>query len=337
MGSTRSGPQGAIIGGRWAAERMLRAIYQNRAMSPAELRTLETLRKDQWVALDNSMLQEARIRLRLWSALVAAGLTVPVRNAMGKTMLEWETMTHMEPAIVSMDGRARSDNDAPEFGLEGLPLPITHKDFDIPLRKLAASRNDGEPLDTLQAGMAGRLVAEQLERMLFVGGPKYYNRTIYGLLTHPDRAALPFGTGGAWSASGKTGAQVFADVKSMKQEMLANNQPGPYWLVIGSGSDMLMQDDYKAESDKSIRARVLEIEGIERVEMNQSMPADDVVMFQATRDVVAVVDGEPIQTVQWDIYGGFGVAFKSFCIQVPLIRGGVGGQTGIVHMSTEHE
>jgi hypothetical protein len=43
-------------------------------------------------------------------------------------------------------------------------------------------------------------------------------------------------------------------------------------------------------------------------------------MKQDTVDVAAWVQGEPLQTVQWDEYGGFEINFKAFAIGVPLIR-----------------
>jgi hypothetical protein len=54
---------------------------------------------------------------------------------------------------------------------------------------------------------------------------------------------------------------------------------------------------------------------------------------QATRDTVVLIQGEPLQTVQWDIQGGFGVEFKGFEISVPLVRA-MTGQSGIYHMSS---
>jgi hypothetical protein len=52
-----------------------------------------------------------------------------------------------------------------------------------------------------------------------------------------------------------------------------------------------------------------------------------------TADNVQLLVGEPLQNIQWDINGGFTIAFKSFTIQVPLIRADAAGRSGIVHMN----
>ena len=60
-------------------------------------------------------------------------------------------------ALVDMDGISEGRNDAPSFELNGMPLPITHSDFTISKRKLAASRNGNKPLDLNMAEKAAGL------------------------------------------------------------------------------------------------------------------------------------------------------------------------------------
>lgn len=316
--------------GRWAGEQFNRAMQEGRQLSAQDLRTLDTLRKDEWIAFDEALIEETTIRLRGIADLQSAGLTVPVGNAMGKTVFEYEKATDMQPAVVSLDGLARSDNDRVEFDLSRVPLPITHKDFNIHLRSLSASRERGESLDTTQVRVAGRLVAEELERMLYNGGPQFVGFPIYGYTTHPDRNTGGFSSG-AWSGAG--GAAILADVLAMKAALEADGFYGPYWIYNSANASTALDDDFKAESDKTIRQRLLEVEGVNAIRTVDSLAADNVIMVQATRDVVSLVDGEGIQTVQWDIYGGFSVAFKAFAIQVPLIRSTAAGNSGVFHLS----
>lgn len=319
--------------GRWAGEQLLRALQSGKPMSASVLRTCDTLRKDEWKAFDEALVEEGVIRLRGVANLIAAGLTIPVANAMGKTLFEYEKMTDMEAAVVSMDGITRGDNDRVTFSLSNLPLPITHKDFNIHLRTLSASRERGEALDTTQSRVAGRLVAEQLEYMLYQGGPTFGASVIYGLTTEPNRNTGAFGTNGNWAQAAKTGTNMLDDVLTMKAALESDRFYGPYWLDIPSTYSTEIDQDFKANSDKTIRQRLLEVDGLERITVVDQMPADNIVMYQATRDVVALVDGEGIQTIQWDIYGGMAVAFKAFAIQVPLVRADAQGRSGVYHMS----
>jgi hypothetical protein len=129
-----------------------------------------------------------------------------VPNALGKMVFGYEKVTNMDAA------RRRSTvwRRRPTIGrssLNQLPLPITHKDFFINLRTLAASRERGEALDTTQARTAGRVVAEQLEKMLFQGGPTFGGLSIYGYMTHPDRNTdNSFDGGKDWGDATKAGA-----------------------------------------------------------------------------------------------------------------------------------
>lgn len=321
-------------GGRWAGERLLAAIQAGRRLTPAELRTNATLPTDAWIAFDDVAIREGTIRSPLFAEVTAAGLTIPIPNALGKTMFQWDKVTDMEGASVSLDGLARTDNDRVEFEVGNVPLPITHKDFNIGLRTLSASRESGEPLDTLQAGIAGRLVGEALGGMLINGhAKKFGGASIYGLLTEPNRDGGNFGTNGNWSQyPTKTGDNILQDTKTAVAALRANRFPGPYWLVGPSAYADIVDNDYKANGDQTIAERMLKIDGLQRLIWDDQMPADNVVVFQATRDVVAIGNGEGIQTIQWDLYGGMAVAFKIFAIQVPIVRSTESGRSGIYHI-----
>lgn len=319
--------------GRWAGERLLQAMKEGRPISAAELRTLDTLPRDSWIEFDEVAIREGMIRSPLVTALIDANLTRPVRNAMGKTMYQFDQVTDMEAATVSLDGLARSDNDRVEFEHGNVPLPITHKDFDIGLRTLEASRTSGEPLDTMQPEVAGRKVGEQIENMTINGGPTFGQASIYGLRTHPHRNTGGFGTGGNWSQGAKTGEQMFSDISGAVGVLRTDRFPGPYWAVLPGGYGEVIDADYKAQGDRTVRERLLQIEGLQRIFIDDQMPADEIVVFQATRDVIAIANGEGIQTIQWDLYGGFMIAFKVFLIQVPLIRSTEAKRSGIFHIS----
>lgn len=318
--------------GRWAGERLLEALKAGKTLSPAELRTATTLRKDEWVAFDEALVEEGLIRLRGVADLLAAGLTVPVANAMGKTVLEYEKVTDMNPAGVSLSGVPRTEDDRVEFELDAVPLPITHKDFDLNLRTLVASRTRGESLDTTQARVAGRKCAERQEQMLFQGGPTFGGRPIYGYLTHPDRNQMTWTAGGAWNAVGKTGAQIIDDVLAMIAAAEADRYFGPYWLYTPSNFNLVLETDFKAASDKTIRKRISEIDRIASIKTVDQLTASHVILVQATRDVTALVTGETLQSVQWDIEGGFIIKFKAFEINVPLIRSDASNRSGVQHM-----
>ncbi len=309
------------VSGRWAGERMLAALSAGQDISPAVLRTADTLRKDEWVHFDEAVIEEGMIRLRGVADLIAAGLTIPVANAMGRTMVEYEKMADMQDAIVSLSGVDRSEDDRVDFAPDQSPLPITHKDFDLNLRTLVASRARGEALDTTQARVSSRKVSEQLEKMLFQGGKTFLGKTIQGYLSHPDRNQIDYATAGeTWDAAGKTGEEILIDVRNAKARLEAEQFYGPYWLYVPAAASTKLDDDFKAASDKTIRQRIGEVDGVQKIQVVDQLTAGHVLLTQATRDVVSLINGQTTTVVQWDIEGGFVIKFKVFAIQAPLLR-----------------
>jgi uncharacterized linocin/CFP29 family protein len=329
--SGRSFMEGAS--GVWAGQKMMACIKEGRILSPKELRTLDILSKDEWKTFDTALVEEGRIRLRGVADLIAAGNVRRIPNGLAKTVLEYQKITDMDPAIVSLDGVTRSENDRVQFLTAGLPLPLTHKDFYINLRTLLASRTTGEPLDTTYVRLAGRKVAEETERMLFQGGKVFLGLTIYGYTNHPNRNTLSFGTNGSWSAVAKTGADILADLNGAISLLEGDRFYGPYVVYVGSAMSNKLGEDFKAASDKNIRTRLLDDNRIKDIRVVDQLPANTVIVVQLTPDVVEMVEGERLQTVQWDVHGGFQINFKAFQIMVPLIRADAQGRSGVVHIS----
>jgi uncharacterized linocin/CFP29 family protein len=262
-----------------------------------------------------------------------AGLTYPLANALGVTSLEWETVSDMDPAEISMSGRTHGRDDAITYGLDSIPIPIIHKDFSINIRRLSASRNNGSPLDVTQAALASRLVAEATERILFNGASiKVSGKTIYGYTTAPNR-----NTGsltGDWSITATTGEEIVADVIRMIGVAVTKNQYGPYMLYVPITYGNKLNEDYKANSDLTIRERILEIEGIQGIRSTPNLVGGtngQVVLVQMQRDTVDLIDGMQPQTIQWDEDGGMVVNFKVMSILVPRMKIDQATQSGIMH------
>lgn len=319
--------------GKWAGEQLLKALKAGRPITAAELRTCDVLRRDDWILLDTELIAEATLRLKVVADLMELGLTKPIANSMGKTVYEYQKITDMDPAITSLDGVTRSENDRVTYASSQIPIPITHKDFYLNLRSMtAAQQGVGEPLDTTHVRTAGRLVSEQIEDLTINGGKTFGGLPLYGLRTHPNRNTAGFGTNGAWSAAAKTGDDILKDVQTMLAAQEGDRFWGPFEIVVPTDAAIKLAGDFKTNSDKSIMSRLLELDQIERITVADKMPTLNVVMFQETPDVITLLDGEPLQTVQWDVHGGFQVNFKAFQIMVPLIRADAQGRSGVFHM-----
>lgn len=315
---------GGLAGGGQVAMKLLSSNFNVEA-----LRTQDYLRKDDWLQFDNKVIEIARHALVGVGDLISRGLVYNVPNAMGVTRIEWERMGDMGPAELNMAGVTEGRNDTVGFDLVGMPLPIVHKDFWINIRKLEASRRNGMPLDTTQAEICARKISERIESMLFLGdtslGP---NNVIYGYANAPNR--ITGSTTASWATA--TGAQILADVIDMIGKAKAKEMRGPFMFYVNYAAMSNLGNDFKAESDKTILQRILEIPGVAGVKESYYIPdGDTVIAVQLTSDVVDIVDGIQPTVVQWDSLGGMVQNFKVLAIMVPRVKSTIIGQSGIIH------
>lgn len=290
-----------------------------------------TLRKDEWKEFDTAVLRAARERLIGANDLIGRGLTHRIGNGLGKTVLEYEDMSDIEDAEVSMAGETRGENDAVEFDLNFLPLPLIHKSFQLNIRQLNASRELGQPLDTTMAELAGRKVAEKVEDILFNGLSTYTygGGTIYGYRDAPQRNTVSLT--GNWDESAQNGEDILADVIAMKQAAIDDRHYGPYMVYVPTNYDATLDDDFKANSDKTIRQRLREIDQIIDVKVADKLTDDNVIMVQMTSDVVREVIGLDVTTVEWQSEGGMIFHFKVMAIMIPQIRNDQDNRSGVIH------
>lgn len=294
------------------------------------LRTQDVLRKDEWQKFDEVIIDVARKRLTAVGDLLSRGLTYPLPNALGVTQVEWEQAGDLTDATVSMGGITHAERDRQTFTQKTIPVPIVHKDFQINVRALEASRTRGTPLDTAQAALAARIVSEKIESILFNGSVVAgTSNQIYGYTTHPDRVTGSLGT--AWTT--ETGANILADVLAMITAANAQNMYGPFIIYVPVAAHVNMGNDFKSESDKTILQRILEVPTIAGVQHSTDLAAGEVVMVQLTSDVVDMVDGIQPTVVQWTTEGGFMLNFKVLSIMVPRIKSDKSGQSGVIHYS----
>jgi hypothetical protein len=333
-----------------------------------------SLRKEEWLHLDQVVLRGARYRLRAWADLSAVS-SFGGFNGMSKIALEHETMADPGEAIQDMDGIQEGRRDAPRYQLEAVPLPITHSDFSFSLRVLSMSRNTGTPLDTTMGEASGRRVAEMIEKNLIgiqtgityvpqtqAGG---YGRTssVYGYVNFPARltktnAYLP--TGNGRSGTGWVAGDTLKDVLAALDQLRLNKFYGPFMVYHSNDWDQYLDNDYilttaATVATQTLRERLKAIDGITDVRRldflfasapsNVTGPGGEylaanypftMILVQMTPDVAQAVNGMDLTTVQWESKGGMELHFKVMCIQVPRLRADFYGNCGILHMTANN-
>lgn len=218
--------------------------------------------KESMIQLDTVILRESRFRLGAFEDLKNAN-SYGGFNGMAKTLLEYQMIDDSGEAVVDMDGRSPSRDDGPLYALQGMPLAITHSDFEIGARQQAMSKNTpGESLDTTKAEAAGRRIGESLERQtigvetgikaggtgLLTGGYAYgTSAQVFGYLTFPGRLTKtnlykPTGVGRA--ATGWVPNDTILDVLAMKDSLVLNKFFGPWMIYHSNDWDQYLDRDY---------------------------------------------------------------------------------------------
>lgn len=294
-----------------------------------------TLRWDEWRQLDEAVVRIAEQRLVGFEDLRRNGLVYNLGNAMGTTVLTWQEMSDALTATLSIDPVKRGVNDRIDLSTSHIPIPVVHADYQFGERFLQESRNKGNGIDVTLAERAARRVAEKFEDMLFgaTSSFTYGGGVIYTYLTHPQRNTMNLPH--PWDGTATTPESIIADVLAMKQASIDDHFYGPWMLYVPTAYDTILDGDYKNTSSgasMTIRQRIMQISGIQGITVVDRLTADNVLLISMQRDVVDLVDGMPMQNIEWDSEGGMIHNYKVMAIQVPRIKKDYNGRSGVVHL-----
>lgn len=315
-----------------------RAMYQ-------ELVENRTLREDEAKQIEEALTSVARRDLVAVARLRAAGLTTPLRN-IGVTSYEFDRVAPVDDATQGMSILNLGDRDLVTFARTAIPVPVTASQFEMDARHRAAGTTLGEAVSLTNVEEHTRAVAEKLEDTLVNGSDVVIGTNgLPGYTNFASREQLSYSED-VWTGSITSLETCVADVLAMRTALRDNNFTGPYDLYIPANYDGIIDEDYKANSDRTLRERLLAINGIQAIEVLPSLPDSNVLMVQMTRSVVQAPIGQDITTVTWDTYGGLATrwailavmsfALKAAFARAPLSQGtlpALSTSSGIAHLS----
>lgn len=293
--------------------------------------TPAALRYDEWKDIDRKVLKISTQRLKAVGDLIGRGLTHNL-GGLGATVAMWQRSSDFSGADVSMDGMKDGEEDKINYDYKSVPVPIVHKDFRINLRHLEASRRMGEGVDTAMAELAARVVAEKTEDMLLSGTPVQVDGGIvYGYTNHPDIGLATLTK--QWTDGTKTGAEILADVVGMITVAKAARYYGPYVLYVPQGYEMVLEADYRANDNRTVRQRLMALEGVSDIVVVDRLAAHTVLLIQMTSDVVDMAIAQGVSTVQWAVSGGLQQRYKVMSVMVPRVKSDYDSRSGIVKLA----
>ncbi|QDP55370.1 MAG: putative major capsid protein [Prokaryotic dsDNA virus sp.] len=292
-----------------------------------------TLRKDEWINLDNTIIEAARERLVIVDDLMSAGLTYNV-GGLGTMIAEWETASEVTDARITMDGDTVTERDKQEFGLNGVPIPLIHKDWRISERALLASRTRGAALDVTTGQEMARAVARTWEGMVFNGGGiTTGGYSIPGLTTFASRETYTISD---WSDTVNVSPEdIHTEILEMVQQLETSARAyGPFTLYVPGAYAFRFRQDFKEFSDKTLMERVTDEDVISRVRFSDVLATGNVVMVEMTSRTIDLAMAADVTTVQWQSGSGFTNHFKTYAASAPRLKADFDGRCGILHGST---
>lgn len=304
-----------------------------------------SLRKGDWIAIDQAVVMSRRKRLTAWSDLMAMS-KYPAFDGWGHSTLEYEAMSDPGSAVVDMDVTATKPGDSPLFDLRSIPLPITYSAFTYSARRLAISANSGKPLSTVSAEAAGRRNGESVEQATIgtVTGVTYGtqssgygahtgNSTSYGYTNYTYRVTKTDLT----TPTGTNPEAVMTDWLEMIATMRDNSFYGPYMFYTSTSYDRYLDDDYfrsgSTSAVRTLRERLLQIKDVVDIRRLDYLTSGyQVICAQIEAEVVQAVEFMPPTVVQWDTPGGFESNFLALEGSVCLFKAPYSTSTsGIQH------
>lgn len=320
--------RGTPIGGLLACADAADPIAAFRAMAPLPDRAQ--------IEIDNSVIQVGLDRLVLVADLLAAGLTYDLPNWLGTLIVEGEKESRAGNAITTMLPGTRNEMTLSERSIYYVPVPCTWDRFDLNARTIAASQNRNQPLDTSMVSAVTRGVNERIEYNAWngIGLNISFNSNLItapGVLNHPDANTFSFARNEAWTVVTHTGSDILADVLGMIKVAHSDRMFGPYNLYIPTDYETVLDGDFKALSDLTIRQRLLEIGALNSIKTADMLPADHVSLIQMTNNVIDVINGQQPVPINWAGAGGWEQNFAVLACMVARVKSTYQSQSGIVN------
>ena len=292
------------------------------------LRTNNLLREDEWKQMDDIVIPTIKSELVGVADLLSRGMTKDL-GGLGVPVTTWEAMSDMDGATVNMSGYTKPTNGDIEFKTFGAPVPMVMKAFPLNIRRVLAARKGGTTLELDGAAAAARVVAEQLESMLFNGTTvKVGGYSLYGYTNYPNR--IPVNTSGAWDT---TPANILPDVELALKTADTNNIKGPFILYIPQLWMSALRGDYNATAGKTYMERVMQNPEIAAIRVSTVLTANTAVLVRMNTDTVDLAVGQTPTTIVWDSPDGMMLNTLVFACLAPRIKEDFNGKCGVLHLT----
>ena len=301
----------------------------------------QSLDFNEWEQQDGDNVQEVQYNLTLVDDILNAGYTVS--SSLARTVYTRQRESDWQvDGERSMDGRAQSNNDEAVLAPFGVPLPISHVDYEISARKQAQSQNFGEDIETRKARNAGRVLRETEEDQMLNGwGPTVEDAQgntlqMYGY--KDSSVALTGSASGDWGTASNVLDTIDKLLSTVESQTSDGRGPDPAsqgaWLYYHKNqrSDLRAADP-RGDGNRSLMQRIQQ--DYPYLEMKASGALSDGELLMVTKDPkwVEVINAQSPTNLSEEVEFGLATEYKALSCRVPLIKKTYDGIKGVAYFT----
>lgn len=290
-----------------------------------------TVRHEDFLAIQDMIIEVRRRDLHGIADLRSAGMTISA--SIGDQLIGFENVNEFQAAMQEMNPASYDNNDT-VFTEDYTPNPITHSSFSVPWRQQGFDYKG-----SLGMSEALRQVAERLEETLFNGNSSIavsYNSTnfpIYGYTTHPNRGTDTISN---WALAANSEAVITETNDAIS--LMFSNQGGvannSLMLYVANDIWQAFQNDFKANSDKSVLTRVREISQIIDVKPAEKLATGSAVLVEMLPRSVQLGVAQDLIVVPHTKTNPMAPQYMTaYAAMVQHIKTDANNKTGIMHLT----
>lgn len=312
-------------------------VHNNRTQRVPVMRQVPVqnalLRRYEWEQIDSAVLDVVRAPNVALNDFLRLGLTQRL-DGLGVIVSTYEQLGDMTEANVSMEGLVRGEQDRTPFIPQSIPVPLIHKDFQLSLRHLEASRRgSGESLDTTQARVATRRVQDKVDDIIFNGhGTKVGALDqIWGLTNKPERLQKTSADCGGGDFG--TAQNFYKTLNGAITFLRGLGYYGPYGVYISSTQYSQTNQLISGTAVSERQAAMDQLPEVSFINQATKLTDGEMIVFQLSTDVADIAIAQDVTPVQWEGLGGFQIDFRIFTALTIRVKHDANDACGICHVT----
>lgn len=292
-----------------------------------------SVRHEDYLSIQEMVTGIRRRKLTAIEDLMSAGLSF--NEDISNQLVGFEKSSDMTAAKQSMNPNM-TEFEGTSFTEEFVPCPITHKGFTIPFRQGSFDYKRSIAMEN-----AIRYVAERLEQTLVAGNTDIsvsyggVSQPLYGYTTHPQRGT---------NATTISDFTDISNITSFYSELI--REVGLMWstqggigenslmVYVGNGIYTNLQEDYKADSERSVMERARAITQVRDIKPLEKLGNNEVLLVEMESSTIQLAVEAPLQVVPFMKSQPFEAQkFGVFAAMTHLIKADQNGNTGVRHLT----